>query len=605
MAEVIGVVSGAITFATVLVQIGKTIITLKECYHDLRDAPDDLRKLVQQIELFGKILVNVEDDLSRNPNPGLENSEAALQSLAYCKEAANELDTVCNDIVRDVKSPGRLRRSFKSVKIVIQKGKIEKHMDHLRNVIQLLMWSEQCYNRALTQAHIQAQSQLIIETMVKLDIARSSSENSKITTTREGAESSANNTKSIVVSQDKGLKFAQNSSYRWRLSLPRWITSEVLEVAAMKAPGGWNWYLRAYGVIPRDAKTAWLVMKGDIEGLQDLFNSGQASPFDRIDSSNGDSLLHMVGRKNRTKMISFLLDQGADLSCSDHLPLGSRFLYRQITTIELESLVPSMRVMFRHIDLGYQSAEEWAVSVLSKFEGTSEEFSFLQRHVCPSFYQLSKQIRLRVALGIAGCWTYRYINNSTPEVVRIVLKMDILEPGDFKFSQEMHSTLIHSAARHIGSCQQAIQKLSDVHEYKSGIDGWIGLCHDFLSVGIDIHYIINGRTPLMSCVEGWFSYWSPFAANSVQLWLEQLEAVGVDLSEYGKAEEFIWKNQTIQRQFQVWSGIPDVSETLRVIGFTYGPSPKDWHIWLSDPSDSYIGEFWNMIAQPVEVMPGS
>jgi hypothetical protein len=64
MAEVIGVVSGAITFATVLVQIGKTIITLKECYNDLRDAPDDLRKLVQQIEIFSKILVHVEEDLS-------------------------------------------------------------------------------------------------------------------------------------------------------------------------------------------------------------------------------------------------------------------------------------------------------------------------------------------------------------------------------------------------------------------------------------------------------------------------------------------------------------------------------------------------------------
>jgi hypothetical protein len=83
----------------------------------------------------------------------LENSEAALQSLAYCKEAANELDTVCNDIVRDVKSPSRLRRSFKSVKIVIQKGKIEKYMDHLRNVIQLLMWSEQCYNRYVICLH--------------------------------------------------------------------------------------------------------------------------------------------------------------------------------------------------------------------------------------------------------------------------------------------------------------------------------------------------------------------------------------------------------------------------------------------------------------------
>lgn len=108
-----------------------------------------------------------------------------------------------------------------------------------------------------------------------------------------GAESFVNDTKSIVVSQDKGLKFAQNSSYKWRLSWPRWITSEVLEVVGMKAPGGWNWYLRVYGVISVDADAVWYVENGDIQGLQDLFASGQASPFDRIDSSNGRSLLHV------------------------------------------------------------------------------------------------------------------------------------------------------------------------------------------------------------------------------------------------------------------------------------------------------------------------
>lgn len=270
----------------------------------------------------------------------------------------------------------------------------------------------------------------------------------------------------------------------------------------------------------------------------------------------------------------------------------------------MESLIPSMRVMFRHIDLSYQS-EEWAVSVLSEFRGTPEEFSFLQQHICPSFYQLSKQIRLRVALGITSgspvLWAFR---ERIPEVVRTVLKMDILEPDDIKFSQEMDSTLIHSVAEKIGTCQGIFQSLGSAHGYQSMIDAWIGLCHDFLSVGIDIHYIVNGRTPLLSYIEGWLSERSSLAANGfvVQLWLEQLEAVGVDLSEYGKAEEFVWKNQTIRRELETWRGI---SITLRVIGFTYGPTPKDWHLWISDPTDSYVGEFWNMIERPVEVMPGS
>lgn len=318
----------------------------------------------------------------------------------------------------------------------------------------------------------------------------------------------------------------------------------------------------------------------------------------------------MVDRKNRTKMISFLLDQGADPNCSGHLPLGSIYPYPPTTKHELESLVPSMRVMFPHIDLNYQSAEEWAVSVLSKFRGTPEEFSFLQQHICPSFYQLSKQIRLRVALGITrGLQVLWNIGERIQEIVRIVLKMDILEPDDFKFCQELDSTLIHSTAEHIGACQWLLQRSGGAHEYQSTIGAWIGLCRDFLSVGIDIHYIVDGVTPLLSCIEGWLPYWSLSAANQsvVQLWLEQLEAVGVDLSEYGKAEEFIWKNQTILREFWVWDGISNThaSAMLRVIGFTYGPSPKDWHLWMSDPTDTYVGEFWDMIERPVEVMPGA
>ena len=101
------------------------------------------------------------------------------------------------------------------------------------------------------------------------------------------AGSCAKQTKSIA-SQDKRTKFSQNSSYRWRLSLPRWITSEVLEVAGIKAPGGWNWYLRSYSIIPLDSKASSYVMGGNIQELQDMFASRQASPFDLIYLQNGN-----------------------------------------------------------------------------------------------------------------------------------------------------------------------------------------------------------------------------------------------------------------------------------------------------------------------------
>ena len=95
--------------------------------------------------------------------------------------------------------------------------------------------------------------------------------------------------------------------------MPRWITSEVLEVAGIKAPGGWNWYLRAYGVVPYNAKAVSLVANGDIQGLQDLFASRQASPFDRIHGLDGQSLIHVSISCNLSKaLVSNVLTDNQD-----------------------------------------------------------------------------------------------------------------------------------------------------------------------------------------------------------------------------------------------------------------------------------------------------
>lgn len=53
MAEVTGVVPSAITFATVVAQVTESIITIKDCWCQFRDAPTDLKYLMRELELFG------------------------------------------------------------------------------------------------------------------------------------------------------------------------------------------------------------------------------------------------------------------------------------------------------------------------------------------------------------------------------------------------------------------------------------------------------------------------------------------------------------------------------------------------------------------------
>lgn len=93
-----------------------------------------------------------------------------------------------------------------------------------------------------------------------------------------------------IASRDKRARSSRNYSCSWRFSLPRWVTSQVLEVAGVKAPGGWNWYLRPYSVVSCYSETISFVRDGNVQGLQRLFASGQASPFDRSDHPAGTTL---------------------------------------------------------------------------------------------------------------------------------------------------------------------------------------------------------------------------------------------------------------------------------------------------------------------------
>jgi hypothetical protein len=148
MAEVIGVVSSAITFATVIAQVTESIITIKDCWSQFRDAPDDLQCLLRDLELFGIILAEIEEDLSQKDLAfALNGSKHATQSLQFCGEAATNLQALSDEILRDMHSSSRLRKSYAAAKMVMQRGKLERHKARLRNAIQLLSLSQQCYTR--------------------------------------------------------------------------------------------------------------------------------------------------------------------------------------------------------------------------------------------------------------------------------------------------------------------------------------------------------------------------------------------------------------------------------------------------------------------------
>lgn len=150
MAEVIGVVSGALTFATVAAQVTKSIIEIRDCWGQIRDAPEDLQRLVKEIEIFGFILADIEADLSQDSVAGaLKNSNHASQSLELCKHAASDIEAVSRGLKDDINNTKGFKKSYASFKVVIKKGKIEKYRTRLGSATRLLSLSQQCYTRSV------------------------------------------------------------------------------------------------------------------------------------------------------------------------------------------------------------------------------------------------------------------------------------------------------------------------------------------------------------------------------------------------------------------------------------------------------------------------
>jgi hypothetical protein len=89
MAEVIGIASGAITFATVVSQFtkSKSIIAINSYCSQIKDAPHDLRILLNELELFGLILTDIEEDLAK------EEVACALAKNKTCHEEPRALQT--------------------------------------------------------------------------------------------------------------------------------------------------------------------------------------------------------------------------------------------------------------------------------------------------------------------------------------------------------------------------------------------------------------------------------------------------------------------------------------------------------------------------------
>lgn len=321
----------------------------------------------------------------------------------------------------------------------------------------------------------------------------------------------------------------------------------------------------------------------------------------------------------RESFTEFLLNEGAETSTA----IVSSGDFTSIGVILMNQRGPltrSLRLLLSHTDTVYDSPKEVIQGDLSVFGGTSEDFTLLQQHLCPGFYQMAYWTRVCVAIRVTSL-TFRGF--CTPELMKTILKDIPLTTENLLlvcFDHDgMETTLVHSIARTIGGILAALDLChfkgdlrmgwayltrTEQEDFRRLYDSWTQFFRVFLAAGVEMSQIVGNLTPHASFLEGYLRWWAvqtespaPHWREALRTWFQFLQDAGVDLgsvpSKLGQSEEDMWRREEIAH----------VKEMLK---YNFHVTMSSWAIDQSwKEIEGYAGDFWVMIERPIELMPGA
>jgi len=148
MAEVLGTVASAISIGALAGQIASSVVKLKSYLDQVKDAPDDVRNLIDEIDDLQILLSDIEDDRARNPySEMLLQNNSASRCLDHCRRGVERLSRVVDKMEADLQSLNPMKRRLNAVKMIWKRDQVEKYRTDLGSAVRLLSLSHQIYTR--------------------------------------------------------------------------------------------------------------------------------------------------------------------------------------------------------------------------------------------------------------------------------------------------------------------------------------------------------------------------------------------------------------------------------------------------------------------------
>jgi hypothetical protein len=139
MAE-IGVIASGIGVASFAIQVADSILKLKGFLDSVKDAPEEIKYLIEEIDTLSTLLSEFDTDIL-NGESELDSS-SVRKCWEHCSRALRVLQTSVRELDVDI---GR-RRRVGSFKAVLKKVSIERLKDRLKSAQIMLLMAHQIYS---------------------------------------------------------------------------------------------------------------------------------------------------------------------------------------------------------------------------------------------------------------------------------------------------------------------------------------------------------------------------------------------------------------------------------------------------------------------------
>ncbi|KAI0453917.1 hypothetical protein F5B21DRAFT_515030 [Xylaria acuta] len=632
MAEALSAVASGIAVAQVAAQIGKSINKLKQLWDEFQDVPSSIGDLLDQINCLDPALWEAEKTFGQASLPPMFwDSSLGSRTTAYCRKASGSLTELVDELTLQLNRPGKLRSKVARAKIVLKKEQLRSLERRLQNAIRLLALAQQSYLITLTRI----QPDIIIQRLMEITTSPithalqddvhlrqpDASESCRQQLPSQPIKSADNSAPEIpALTLRRSIKRGGDATSTVRFRLPVWLCRTAWELHSLRSYGNWKFHLRCYHTVRYDSEVFEVAQSGTPKDLQRLFASRQATPYDRQEDY-GDTLLHAAVWGFNGAMVKYLLDVGLnpfETNWAGEFPINAiewpRFGNDLDPSLADWSFRDQLKELFdvRDVYLNSESKEcHCRIGLIS-----TDFLSTSQRLECPWHEETTLESRLRSLQQVA-------ISSVQPMVIPDLFRRYWIQDLRALCTVSLAtSSLIHIVALGLGEAH------SDPRSTE-----WASLAKTVIINTPSIHHLAECQsiswylaplswkapvqlTPLMVVIKA-----AAYASGGVhQLksiagrftsWLSNVQTSGHDLEEYGRRENELLADTSLElnneclfvrgsRADEPWRYI-----TGRIRGYHYGPEPEDWRILWSFPEKSYVADFWGLVEDGPQLVPGA